>query len=183
VTEVIEVDIAPPSGGPEVQADGEYERVYRAEYLTLVSLAFSLTGSRAVAEDLVQEAFLRLHKKWRRVSAYDRPGAWLRRVVLNLATSRARRLVAEARALARLGQEHRAQPALAHEAAEFWEAIRALPRRQAQVLALYYGEDRSVSDVAAVLGCADGTVRAHLHQGRTAVAARLGIEHERDGLR
>ena len=178
--EVTEIAPEPLVSGAELEPEGGYERVYRAEYRALVSLAFSLTGSMAVAEDLVQEALLRLHKRWSRISMYDRPGAWLRRVVLNLATSRARRLAAEGRALARLGRERRPEPALAPGAAEFWDAVRKLPRRQAQVLALYYGEDRPVSDVAAILGCAEGTIRAHLHQGRRALAARLGIDDGED---
>jgi RNA polymerase sigma-70 factor (ECF subfamily) len=155
-----------------------FERIYGVEYRPLVLLAFSLTGNRAVAEDLVQEALLRLHKRWGQVVTYDRPGAWLRRVVLHLACSRARRVAAEARALARLGRERPPEPALPDDVSEFWAAVRRLPRRQAQVLALYYGEDRSVAEVAGILGCAEGTVRAHLHQGRQALAARLGVEDQ-----
>lgn len=169
-----------PAVLPEARGQADLDQVVAAEKDALLTLAFALTGSRAAAEDLTQEAFLRLHQRWSRVATYDRPGTWLRRVVLNLATSRARRLAAEARAVARLGRERRvAHRTLGSEAAEFWSAVRALPRRQCQVLALYYVEDRPVSDVAEILGVAEGTVRAALHQGRENLRVRFGAEELR----
>ncbi len=110
------------------ELSGGFEAVYEAERLPLLRLAFALTGHWAVAEDLTQEAFLRLHQRWARVSRYDRPGAWLRRVLVNLVTSRARRLGTEAKLLARLGRERPASPTLTGEGADFWAAVRALPR-------------------------------------------------------
>ena len=161
-----------------------FNEVFAAEHRALVALALSLTGSMAAAEDLTQEAFLRLHQQWSRVATYDRPGVWLRRVLLNLATSRARRLGAEARAILRLSRERSRQPSfLSSESTEFWSAVRGLPRRQAQILALYYAEDRPVPDVAEILGLAEGTVRAHLHQGRQALRARLKLDDEQEGVR
>jgi len=59
---------------------------------------------------------------------------------------------------------------------EFWAAVRALPRRQAQVMALYYLEDRSVAQVAEILDVTLGTVKRHLHNGRQALARRLRSE-------
>jgi RNA polymerase sigma factor (sigma-70 family) len=56
----------------------------------------------------------------------------------------------------------------------FWDAVRALPPRQAQCIALHYLEDRSVADIASVLGVAEPTVRVHLHHGRSALARCLG---------
>ena len=60
----------------------------------------------------------------------------------------------------------------------FCEAVRQLPTRQAQCVALHYLEDRSVADVAALLDIAEATVRVHLHQGRAALAAALGEEND-----
>ena len=174
------VEPSEEKAGPESEPVS-FERVYRAEYRSLVVLAFTLTGNRAAAEDIVQEALLRLHQRWSRVGTYERPGAWVRRVVLHLACSRARRVAAEARALARLGRERPPEPVLTGDVADFWAAVRALPRRQAQVLALYYGEDRPVEEVAKILGRAEGTVRAQLHHGRQALAAQFAIdEHEEE---
>lgn len=61
---------------------------------------------------------------------------------------------------------------------EFWAAVRALPRRQAQVMALYYLEDRSVAQVAEILDVTLGTVKRHLHNGRLALARRLRSEED-----
>ena len=160
--------------------DVGFEAVYEAERRAMLRLAFALTGRLGEAEDLTQEAFLRLHQRWDRVSRYDRPGAWLRRVLVNLATSRARRLAVEARTLTRLGRERSPLVRLDGEDTEFWAAVRTLPRRQAQAIALYYLDDRTTADIAAILGCAEPTVRIHLHRGREALRERLmGDEEQR----
>ena len=57
----------------------------------------------------------------------------------------------------------------------FWEAVRRLPKRQAQCVALHYLEDRPVADVAALLDIAEATVRGYLHQGRAALAVSLDV--------
>jgi RNA polymerase sigma-70 factor (ECF subfamily) len=142
----------------------------------LLRLAFALTGQWSTAEDLTQEAFLRLHQRWGTVSTYDRPGAWLRRVLINLAASRARRLTVEARALAKLGRQRRDELAVGEEGAVFWTAVRQLPKRQAAAVALFYLEDRPTGEVAEILGCAEGTVRALLHQGRQTLKQRLATD-------
>ena len=79
-----------------------FSAFYASEYRNVVALAYALTGRAAVAEELAQDAFLVAHRNWARVSAYDVPGAFVRRVVSNMAVSFTRRLAAEARALARL---------------------------------------------------------------------------------
>ena len=155
-----------------------FEDVYRDEYAGLVRLAWTLTGRWPVAEELVQEAFLRAHQRWDRVGGYERPGAWVRRVVLNRATSRARRAAAEARALVRLAGRREVEPTMAPHDHEFWAAVRSLPRRQAQVVALFYVDDLAVGDIAGVLDVAEATVRATLHQARGALARRLGEQEE-----
>jgi RNA polymerase sigma-70 factor (ECF subfamily) len=86
-----------------------------------------------------------------------------------------RRRVAEARALARLAARAAPPAELALEDDAFWRAVRALPRRQAQVVALRYVEDRSLADIAEILECAEGTVKAHLFKARHALAATLGV--------
>jgi RNA polymerase sigma-70 factor (ECF subfamily) len=62
---------------------------------------------------------------------------------------------------------------------EFWDAVRMLPARQAQCVALLYLEDRSVAEIAEILEIAPGTVRVHLHEARTTLAVRLA-EHDED---
>jgi RNA polymerase sigma-70 factor (ECF subfamily) len=151
-----------------------FEQLYRRDYPRLVALAYGLSGSRAAAEELVQEAFLAAHRRWDEVGAYDDPVGWVRRVVVNRSVSVVRRRVAEGLALARLGTRRELPAALPEHDETVWRAVRALPRRQAQVVALRYVDDRRVSEIAEILGCAEGTVKAHLHQARQSLARTLG---------
>lgn len=142
----------------------------------MIGLAYALSGSRVAAEDLAQEAFLAAHKSWDRVGGYEKPEAWVRRVVANMSVSLFRRTVREAKALAKMRGSEAYLPALPAEDEEFWKQVRALPKRQAQVIALFYLEDRSVTDIADILECADTTVKVHLHKGRRKLAEKLGLE-------
>jgi RNA polymerase sigma-70 factor (ECF subfamily) len=150
-----------------------FDPFFRLEYPRLVTLLTAMTGDRRVAEELAQEALLRAHVRWSRISEYDRPGAWVRRVAINLALSSRARRRSETRALDRL--RHERPPVAPYDYADddFWALVRRLPRRQAAAVALHYLEDRPVADVAAVLGCAEGTAKAHLHKGRAALARLL----------
>ena len=165
---------------PNVPDRVSFEELYLKDYHAVVGLAFALSGSRWLAEDLAQEAFLAAHRNWPRVSAYDQPGAWVRRVVANLSVSAFRRSLVEAKALVRiaLGDRDRPSSDLPSEDAEFWDAVRSLPRRQSQAVALHYLEDLPVSEVAAILDMAPGTVKKHLFDGRRALARRLRIEED-----
>jgi RNA polymerase sigma-70 factor, ECF subfamily len=161
--------------GSRISSD-TFSAFYRSEYHAVVALAYALTGRAAVAEELAQDAFLVTHKNWERVSTYDAPAAFVRRVVANMAVSFGRRLAAEARALARLAARSPKWSApLEPPDADFWRSVRSLPRRQAQVLALRYLEDLPDDEIARILGCSEGTVRVQLHNGRVALAGRLSV--------
>lgn len=174
--------MAETEGFPEVQVPGSFELLYQRDYGAVVGLVYGLTGSRWVAEDLAQEAFLRAHRDWARVEGMTSPGGWVRRVALNLARSRWRRLRHETMARLRAYSETRT----AHtdpdpESEMFWDEVRRLPSRQAQAIALRYVEDLPVAEIADVLGVAEGTVKALLHQGRERLHRQLrakGLLHE-----
>jgi RNA polymerase sigma factor (sigma-70 family) len=154
-----------------------FENFYLREFTSVVGLAFVLSGRSLVAEDIAQEAFMAAQRNWERIGGLESPGGWVRKVVANKASNVRRSQLREARALikARLKLGVSAgvyeMPA---EHAEIWSAVRSLPKRQQQVIALYYLEDYSVGDVAAVLGIAEGTVKTHLHQARNALREQLG---------
>jgi RNA polymerase sigma-70 factor (ECF subfamily) len=154
---------------------------YERERASVLGLAFVLCGRLGVAEELTQEAFLRAFRDWDRLAGYDEPGAWVRRVVANLATSSWRRRASETKAMVRLRARREPPQELHTDDDEFWASVRALPTRQAQCVALHYLEDRPVAEIAEVLGIAEPTVRVHLHAGRKALAATLGetVEDER----
>ena len=160
-----------------VRAREPFERFYEREYRSVVGLAYALSGSSSGSEDLAQEAFLTAHRNWDRIGAYDKPEAWVRRIVANLSVSRFRRAKAEAKALTRLGgmrSDTATLPALPAEAEEFWHAVRKLPNRQAQCVALHYLEDMAIVDIADILDCSPNTVQVHLHKARQTLAERLG---------
>ena len=161
------------------QVRESFEDFYKREFKGVVTLAYALSGSRTGSEDIAQEAFIVAHREWASVSEFECPEAWVRRVASNMAVSALRRRSAELRAMTRLRDRTRPLPELAATASAFWSEVRALPKRQAQVVALFYLEDRSVLDIGRVLGISEGTVKAHLHKARAKLAQRLGEEDPR----
>jgi RNA polymerase sigma factor (sigma-70 family) len=159
-----------------------FDDLYRDEWTPLVALGWSLTGSWSAAEDLVQDAFADAFRRWDHVAGLDRPGAWVRRAVINRAASDHRHRGVESRGLARAGSlravdaDGRSTDRTGDAAAgrvddpAFWSAVRALPDRQRACVAL---EELSVDEIAGVLDCRPGTVKVHLHRGRQALARRL----------
>lgn len=168
-------------GGPTVRPASEvhltdlssFDDFYRREYRPLLRLAWTLTGRRDLGEELVQDAMVTVHRRWAKVCGYDRPGAFARRVLLNDATSAARRRAAEKRAVDRLPATGTTDPPELPPDDNFWSALRSLPRRQAQAVALHYLEDRSIAEIADVLDISPNTVKVHLHRGRLALAESL----------
>ncbi|MGQ0848034.1 MAG: RNA polymerase sigma factor, partial [Actinomycetota bacterium] len=92
--------------------------------------------------------------------------------------SRVRRLRSEAATRLRLGLQSVSMGQPPEEFDEFWREVRRLPDRQAQVIALRYIDDLSVTEIAHVLGVAEGTVKAQLHEGRN----RLWRQYEAKGV-
>ena len=153
----------------------EFEDVYRRELHTMVALGTSLTGSREAGVDLAHEAMLRAYRSWSKVRAMDRPGAWIRRVLINLAIDWHRRSGRERRAVARIA------PAPPVELADpvstcFWAAVRALPERQRAAVALYYLEDLGVDQIAEILEVSAGTVKTSLFKARRSLERALHVE-------
>ena len=132
-------------------------------------------GSRELAEDLTQEALLRVWRNWASVAAMDRPDRWALRVAFNLAKSGFRRLRV-ARRVAALADETSTRDPDPTDAIALRTAIAALPTRQRAAVVLRYFNDLSVADTAAVLGCAEGTVKALTSQAVANLRRRFGIE-------
>jgi RNA polymerase sigma-70 factor (ECF subfamily) len=159
---------------PDLWVPASFDSFYAKEFPRMVDIAYALSGSRLAAEDLAQDAMIAAHRQWDRIGTLDRPGAWVRRVVINKAASLYQRRKAELNALARLGPMRGSPPApLDAESAHVWREVRRLPTRQSQAVALFYLGELTVSEVAEVMGCAENTVKAHLHQARQALAGRL----------
>jgi RNA polymerase sigma-70 factor (ECF subfamily) len=159
----------------DAASEAAFEDLYRTEYRPIVAIVHSLTGRRDVAEEIVQDAFVVAHDRWAKISGYDRPADFVRRVALNRALSSLRRRGAEHRALARWqGRAPAASPALhADDESGLWAAVRRLPPRQAHAVALMYVEDQSVLRIAQILDCSENTVKTHLKRARATLATAL----------
>src|SRR3954452_5817312 len=149
--------------GPVVVVIGEsFETFYAREYRSLVALTYVLSGSSSVAEDLAQDAMTATFRQWSRVSAMDSPTGYLRRTAAHLAVSGIRRRTAEAKAFLRLSAQRDPLPAMDAPDEEFWAAVRLLPSRQSQAVALRYVYDYPVADVARVMQISEGAAKSHL---------------------
>ena len=165
-----------PAGSDAVELHGvlDFEVFYQREITALIAFAHALSGSRALAEDLAQEAMLATYRKWNDVSTLNHPEAWVRRVCANLSVSAFRRTMVEVRTLRKLGGMRNEGPATdPDEDDAFWASVRTLPNRQAQAVALFYMFDLTVADVALTMGCSEGSVKVHLQRARAALAERL----------
>lgn len=145
------------------------------EYAPLVGLLGLYCGNRDEAEELAQEALIRLASRWDS-EMIDNPRAWLRTVGLNLATSRARRATAHRRALHRAAMERVVdREADTAEALAVRQALHALPDRERRVLVLRYYADLSVAETAAEMDCPEGTVKTLTYKAIAALRA-VGFE-------
>ncbi len=159
-----------------VRAAEPFDTFYMREFPQMVSVVYALTGQRWAAEELAQEAFIRAYRSWETVSGYDKPGAWLRRVTINLARSHLRRRVAEAKAMTLVALRQRTPLETHPENAEaLWTEVRGLPRRQRESFVLHYVDGLSIAEIAEVLEVAETTVKTHLQRGREAVLRGLGV--------
>jgi RNA polymerase sigma factor (sigma-70 family) len=160
---------------PEVRGGERFESYVRRDGKRLVGLAYTLCGSRTAADDLVQDALLAAYRNWDVVGRLDNPGAWVRRVIANRSVSLVRRRISETRGLARLALHRPVSelPRVSTETEWIWREVRRLPKRQAQIIALRYFDQLSMSEIADILGCSKTTVNTHLRRAREALNRRL----------
>lgn len=155
-----------------------FETFFAMEYRSVVSLGFVLSGSWEVAEDLAQDAFAAAHRDWQRIGRYDKPGAWVRRAVSNRAISLRRKRASERDISRRLVGTRSPDAHLSPADHELWARVRSLPRRQAQLVALVYLEDRSLKEASEILGISEPTAKTHLQRARRRLAEELGVDEK-----
>ena len=140
--------------------DGEaFDELVRAQARPLLRVAYLLTGDPGRAEDLVQTALAKAFLARSRVLSAESPEAYLRRILVNAhaRSFRRRRVAEDLVAVAPDGVASASDVALRRDVVR---AVAALPRRQRAVVVLRYLEDRSEAEVAAILGCSQGTVKS-----------------------
>jgi RNA polymerase sigma-70 factor (sigma-E family) len=153
---------------------GSLEELYAAHAPDGIRLAFLLTGDRALAEDLVQDAFARLVGRLRNLRDPNAFGSYLHRTIVNLASSHFRHRRVERAYLERRAS---AQPAIGNVNDELDErmhnALLELPERQRAAIVLRFYEDLTDVQTAAVLRCSPGTVRSLVSRGMTTLREAL----------
>src|SRR3954449_12772836 len=158
-----------------------FAEFYPRGYRRCAALGYVLTGSAADADDLVQDAFSTAYRRWSEIASYDDPLAWVRKVMVNNAISRGRRVRREVLALARFGGRPKpADPPIDAADHDLWISLSKLPKHQATAIALHYLDDLSVESIATVLGCSTGSVKTHLSRGRKTLASRLTASMNKD---
>jgi RNA polymerase sigma factor (sigma-70 family) len=151
----------------------DFAELVEIEGRGLVAAVAAIVGDRSRAEEIVQDAFERCYLRWRVVSRLDRPGAWVRRVAINAAISSLRRSSRERRALQRFdaldGRTGSVDPLRGIGDEAVWAVVRALPGDQASAIALRYGADLGIDEIAETLQLTAPAVKSLLHRGRTAL--------------
>ncbi|GHJ53099.1 RNA polymerase sigma24 factor [Nonomuraea sp. TT08I-71] len=156
----------------------EFIALYHASYGKVASQLHAYLGNRAEAEDVAQEAFTRAWRQWSKISKYEDPIGWVRRVGWNIATSRLRRAMVAARVMRRQ-HNPRVVPEVDPNHVAIVAALRTLPARQRRAVVLHYIADLPIAEVAAELDVPKGTVLSWLHRARAQLAAQLSSETHR----
>ena len=147
----------------------EFEWVFRSTYASVLRTAFLVLHDRGRAEEVTQDAFLRLYERWRGVVPIEHPEAWVRRVAVRAAVRSAKQ--------ARL----RSAPA-PDEDSPTWDelpdvdlarAVSSLAPQQRAAVALFYFDDLPVEEVAHHLGVSSSTAKQHLFRARSRLATLL----------
>ncbi len=153
-------------------AELEYAWFFRAEFPQVARTVFLILHDRERAEDITQEAFIQLLAHWRKVSRYERPDAWVRRVAIRLAVRHQKR----ERVRAVLEREAvQTNPSEVRDV-DLARAVGRLPMMQRATVVLFYFEDRPIAEIAHILEISDGSVKVHLHRARERLAELLGEE-------
>lgn len=143
----------------------ELETLFRSEYARLVRLASLLVRSRSTSEEVVQDAFIRLHQRW---DSIDDPAAYVTQVVVNGARATLRRRAVESR-----HPLDPPQPALPPELDETFLRLSELtPKRQVALVLRYY-EDMAIDDIARVMDCRPATVKSLIQRGLASLRRKI----------
>jgi RNA polymerase sigma-70 factor (sigma-E family) len=159
-----------------------FQKLCREEYAGIVRTAYLITGDREDALDLAQEAFARAYERWRTVSRMDRPGAWVQRVVANLAVSWRRHQRVRGRARRALESVPIVSAPEAPDTG-LLEALAAISPAQRTAIVLRFYADLSVEEVAQVLDKRPGTIRALTAQGMARLRSLLANREVEDEVR
>ena len=150
--------------------------LYRTHYRSLVRLAALLLDDVGASEEVVQDAYIRMHGAWRRIKDPEKALPYLRTTVVNLSRSRMRRR--------QVAEKHAPRPMPDAPSAEYGAitaaereavvaALKQLPVKQREAIVLRFYGDLTEAEIAAAMGVSQGAVKSHLHRGKAALARHL----------
>ncbi|MGE0877759.1 MAG: sigma-70 family RNA polymerase sigma factor [Acidimicrobiia bacterium] len=151
----------------------DFDALFETAYPSLVRALTMACGDAEVAADAVQDAFVKAHLRWRRISTYDDPAGWVRRVAINRINDHFRREARGERARRRMAPLHE-DAAMPEPLPDLAGALRRLPPQQRLAMSLYYLNELSVAQVASAMQLSEGAVKYHLHQGRAGLRPLIG---------
>jgi RNA polymerase sigma-70 factor (ECF subfamily) len=149
----------------------DFNQFYAAHFASLGVQLYAYFGDRAEAQDIAQEAFCRAWQRWAKVSEYEDPLGWVRRVAWRLAISRWRRTKTALNFVRKQRLED--VPELSSDRVALAQALATLPPNQRRAVVLHYLSGLQVAEIAEQEGVAVGTVKSWLHRGRAALSAQL----------
>ncbi len=153
-----------------------FEDFFHANHEKLLRVLYLASGDRHEAEDLVQEAFVRVYERWDRVRETENPAGYLYRTALNVHRSRGRRMALATRKALRVAPRREPAPDLASAAGDrdaIRRALRSLPLGQRQAVVLVEWLGMSDEEAGTILGVAAVTVRVRISRARTRLQAML----------
>lgn len=174
--------VARVKGVREIDGDpaAEVAALYRRTWPGLIGLLVSIGGSRADAEEIAQDAYVKLLDHWSRISHYEDPDAWVRAVAVRALVSRLRRQQVATRALAKLTGRTLEVPGPDDDALDVAAALARITPAHRAVAVLYYVMDLPIEQIADELQLAPGTVKSRLARARQALAPLLAVEEEKE---
>jgi RNA polymerase sigma factor (sigma-70 family) len=160
-------------------ADEQFRRMFVESYPSVARTVWLLVGDREVAQEITQEAFIQLLLHWRKVSRFEQPGLWVRRVAIRRAQRERHRI------WQRIGVEQSAAPMPVSTGPDEPDdavraAVQALPPKQRAVVVLFYFEDRPMDEIADLLGSSVSSCWSQLHTARRKLALVLSEEVDDD---
>ena len=163
-------------------AEAEFERYFRARRDAIRRTAYLMCGDWHRADDHTQAAFVALHRHWRRVRDKGALDAWMRRTLMRAVVDESRRPWRRERFTDDVVAVDKvvADPDVTTRHV-LVDGLRSVPPRQRAVLVLRYCEDLPEAEVARLLGCSVGTVKAHAHRGLRSLRGLLGDEFDLAG--
>lgn len=162
-------------GSAEVRSYDGFDDLFREEFSAVVHAAYLITGNRATATEIAQDAFTEAVVRWRKIQNYDRPGAWVRRSAIRKAVKvrqrdeRRRRLSIEA-------SKPDVQQFSDDSVGRIGPILAVLSPKQRAMVVLHYIDGLAVHEAADIVGCRPATASVHLHRARERLAKQYGDE-------